>query len=128
MLTLRLDSPIPLTEQLAAGLRCAIAAGQLEVGALLPTVRQLAGDLGVNLNTVARAYQALEAQGLVETAGRRGTRVTAERLDRPTAKEVGAELEARLAATLADAALAGLDRKRLEALVKKQLDTYLPAT
>jgi DNA-binding transcriptional regulator YhcF (GntR family) len=127
MLTIHLDSPIPITEQLAAGLRRAIATGELQVGALLPTVRQLAADLGVNLNTVARAYRNLEAQGLCATAGRRGTRVTAERMDRAAARTTRAELEARLAGALADAALAGLDRGELLAITHAQLDRFLPA-
>lgn len=126
MLTIRLDSPVPITEQIAAGIRCAIAADQLRLGDALPTVRQLAADLGVNLNTVARAYQALEAQGLVLTAGRRGTHVTATRMHREAARETAQELQARLASTLADAALAGLDRADLEDLVQAQLAAHFP--
>lgn len=52
-----------------------IAGGALEPGAVLPPIRDLAGDLGVNPNTVAAAYRALRERGLVETGGRRGTRV-----------------------------------------------------
>lgn len=126
MLTIRLDSPVPITEQIAAGIRCALAAGQLAVGDALPTVRQLAADLGVNLNTVARAYQALEAQGLVLTAGRRGTHVTATHMRREAAHETAAEVQARIASTLADAALAGVAREDLEVLVQAQLDAHFP--
>jgi len=126
VLTLHLDSPVPLAEQIAAGIRRALASGELAVGATLPTVRQLAGDLGVNLNTVARAYQALEAQGLVLTAGRHGTHVRAGRMARPAARAVAAEIKARLATALADAALAGFDREHLVALTRSHLDSFLP--
>lgn len=126
MLTIRLDSPIPITEQLAAGIRRAIASGELGLGAALPTVRQLAGDLGVNLNTVARAYQALEVQGLVTTAGRRGSHVTATVMAYEAASEVADEVETRLATTLADAKLAGLSRARLETLFRAHLDAFQP--
>ncbi len=54
-----------------------IAGGQLPVGARLPTIRQLAGDLGLAAGTVARAYRELEADGVLHTARRRGTVVVA---------------------------------------------------
>jgi GntR family transcriptional regulator len=50
-----------------------VAAGELAAGAPLPTVRQLAGDLQLNRNTVARAYKQLEDRGVILTAGRKGT-------------------------------------------------------
>ena len=53
-----------------------MAAGRLPAGTKLPTVRQLAADLGLAANTVARAYRELEADGVVETHGRRGTFVS----------------------------------------------------
>src|SRR3954471_16122182 len=60
----------PIYAQLDRGLRAAIASGRLAVGEQLPTVRQLAVDLRVNANTVARVYADLERQGVLET--RRG--------------------------------------------------------
>jgi DNA-binding transcriptional regulator YhcF (GntR family) len=51
----------------------AISAGSLAPGARLPTVRALAADLGLAVNTVARAYKELEQGGFVVTRGRRGT-------------------------------------------------------
>src|SRR3981081_592037 len=63
-------SPTPIYAQLDRSIRAAIATGELEPGAQLPTVRQLAVDLAVNANTVARVYAQLERDGIVET--RRG--------------------------------------------------------
>jgi len=60
----------PLYVQLEQGIRASIAAGRLQVGAQLPTVRQLAVDLRVNANTVARVYADLERAGVLAT--RRG--------------------------------------------------------
>src|SRR5919201_5518453 len=60
----------PIYAQLERGLRAAIAAGRLRSGDQLPTVRQLAVDLRVNANTVAKVYAHLERDGLLET--RRG--------------------------------------------------------
>jgi DNA-binding transcriptional regulator YhcF (GntR family) len=70
-------SPVPPYEQVRAQLAAQIADGALVPGTRLPTVRQLAADLGLAVNTVARTYRELEAAGLVETRGRGGTVVTA---------------------------------------------------
>ena len=67
MLTISLASSVPIHDQLVAGLRGLIAAGTLGEGDELPPVRQLAADLGINLNTVARAYTELESEGVIET-------------------------------------------------------------
>jgi DNA-binding transcriptional regulator YhcF (GntR family) len=61
---------------IAAAVGRLISAGRLPAGTRLPTVRALAAGLGLAVNTVARAYKELEADGLVATEGRRGTRVT----------------------------------------------------
>src|SRR5690242_15359359 len=75
MLLLDSSSPIPPYEQIGAQIRMLIAAGRLLAGAVLPSVRQLANDLGVAPNTVARAYSELEHEGWVVTAARRGVMV-----------------------------------------------------
>ena len=62
--------PTPLYAQLEQGIRGAIGAGRLGPGAQLPTVRQLAVELRINANTVARVYADLERVGVLET--RRG--------------------------------------------------------
>jgi len=67
------DSPVPPFEQVRAQLAAAIETGALAAETRLPTVRQLATDLGLAANTVARSYRELEAAGLVETRGRNGT-------------------------------------------------------
>ena len=62
----------PIYAQLERGLRAAIAAGRLHAGDQLPTVRQLAVDLRINANTVARVYSDLERAGVLETRARCG--------------------------------------------------------
>jgi DNA-binding transcriptional MocR family regulator len=62
-------------EAIATDIEEAISAGALAPGAELPPIRELAGQCGVNANTVAAAYRLLRERGAVETAGRRGTRV-----------------------------------------------------
>jgi DNA-binding transcriptional regulator YhcF (GntR family) len=72
-------------EQVRAQIATAVAEGQLEAGTKLPTVRQLATDLGLAANTVARAYRELEADSVIATHGRRGTFVRSELVDEPAA-------------------------------------------
>ena len=77
MITIDTASPVPPYEQVRSQLAGQINEGTLAVGTRLPTVRQLAADLGLAANTVARAYRELEDGGLVDTRGRAGTFVSA---------------------------------------------------
>ncbi|MCJ0873912.1 aminotransferase class I/II-fold pyridoxal phosphate-dependent enzyme [Streptomyces sp. AP-93] len=63
--------------EIAASVEAGVASGALAPGALLPPMRELAGVLGVNPNTVAAAYRTLRERGVIETDGRRGSRVRA---------------------------------------------------
>jgi GntR family transcriptional regulator len=67
------NAPEPVYEQIVRQIHEAVRSGRLKPDTPLPTVRQLAGDLVINRNTVARAYHILEEQGVVLTAGRKGT-------------------------------------------------------
>jgi GntR family transcriptional regulator len=66
-------SAVPVYEQIRAQLSTMIASGRLPAGTRLPPVRQLGADLGLAVNTVARAYRELEAAGLVTSRVRHGT-------------------------------------------------------
>lgn len=70
-------SPVPPYEQIRSQIAAMIATGVLAEDAQLPTIRQLAADLGLAANTVARAYRELEAAGLVRSRVRHGTTVAA---------------------------------------------------
>ena len=69
-------SALPPFEQLRAQIATRAASGDLPAGTRLPTVRALAAELGVAANTVAKAYRALETDGVVLTEGRRGTTIS----------------------------------------------------
>ena len=71
------NHPTPLYAQLERSIRFAIATRRLRIGDQLPTVRQLAVDLRINANTVARVYAELERAGVVETRRGVGTFVVA---------------------------------------------------
>ena len=84
----------PLFDQLRNQIIDAVRAGTLPPGSRLPTVRELAGELGLAVNTVARAYRELETAGIVETRGRFGTFVArADRSDSAMAAAASAYLD-----------------------------------
>lgn len=75
----RLDSAsgVPFYRQIIDQVLLAVADGRLKAGTQLPTVRQLAVDLSVNLNTVAKAYREMEIRGIVQTQQGTGTFIAA---------------------------------------------------
>jgi GntR family transcriptional regulator len=73
ILTVDFDSPMPPYEQIRGQIASMVQIGVLAQGTRLPSIRQLANDLGVASGTVARAYRALEGDGVVATRGRHGT-------------------------------------------------------
>lgn len=120
-LILDFDSDVPLYRQVADGLRALIADGRFAPGEALPGVRRLGRTLGVNLNTVAKAYRLLAADGLVDL--RRGA---AARVIGPGAKALAVDAEdaRRLEAALARIVLAGVERPVIETLVGGILDRF----
>ena len=70
------DSSTPLYTQIVEQIKDLIAVGEFKPGQQLPTVRQLASDLRINFNTVARAYSLLDQAGIISTQRGRGTFVT----------------------------------------------------
>ena len=86
LLILDTDSPVPPYEQVRAQLAAGIESARLQPSVRLPTVRKVAADLGLAVNTVAKAYRQLELAGLIETRGRQGTFVAG----RPSAKRASA--------------------------------------
>jgi len=84
----RLDtsSGVPFYRQIIDQVLLAVADGRLTPGTQLPTVRQLAVDLSVNLNTVAKAYREMEIRGIVDTQQGTGTFVSSRRAERKTSE------------------------------------------
>ena len=74
-ITVDIDSPVPQFEQLIGQIKAAVTSGVLRPGDALPSIRQLANDLGLNSKTVAKAYQLLTRDEVIETKGYRGTYV-----------------------------------------------------
>jgi GntR family transcriptional regulator len=77
MLHVDTSSPVPPYEQMRSQIEGLIESGALATGTRLPTIRQLAHDLGLAPGTVARVYRELEEGRLIVTRGRRGTFIAA---------------------------------------------------
>ena len=84
--------PMPLYAQLQRGIQFAITTGTLRIGEQLPTVRQMAVDLKINANTVAKVYAELERSGIVETRRGVGTFVCARHFDANRKRQQETEL------------------------------------
>ena len=105
----------PIYSQIERALRAAIASGRLKAGDQLPTVRQLAVELRVNANTVARVYTDLERQGVLETRRGVGSFISASPSRARSAGEHQRRLRAFVTRMLADADAAGFTADELVA-------------
>ena len=117
-ITVDVRNPRPIYLQLADGIKELIARGELRPGALLPSTRQLASDLGVNLNTVAAAYRELQDEELVTVKHGSGCVVAARNATARRRREFSAPLRA----ALTELVLAGLSRRKINQMVAQQLN------
>lgn len=122
-LNLRLDfrSGLPVYRQIVVHVRRLAAAARLRPGDQLPTVRELARMLGVNFNTVARAYRLLNEAGVVSTQRGRGTYIPEEGSARAHARRRGGTLEALAGDFIAEARRRGFSPIEIEAGLRAQL-------
>lgn len=115
------SSGTPIYRQIVDQVRQAIAGGTLRPGDRLPPVRDLAIELAVNPNTIAKAYQDLERDGVIETSRGRGTFVAP-----GASKATGSERLQRLGPVLdrliAEAYLLGISEDELQRLLADRLD------
>ncbi len=110
----------PIYAQIERGIRAAIATGRLGAGDQLPTVRQLAVELKINANTVARVYGELERAGVLETRRGVGSFVTATPAQAHPKRERDRRVNGFTTRVLADAAAAGIDlTELLDALARR---------
>jgi GntR family transcriptional regulator len=124
LLALDHRNPTPLYAQIEQGLRGAIAAGRLAPGSQLPTVRQMAVELSVNANTVARVYAELERAGVLETRRGVGTFVSATQPAMAQRRGRDTELRALVQRFLDEAAARGFSNddvvRQMKSLAGKQ--------
>jgi GntR family transcriptional regulator len=118
-LTIDTNDPRPIYQQVADGIKELIARGKLAEGASLPPVRQLAVDLGVNLNTIATAYRLLQKDGLIGIRHGSGSVV----VSRTTIERGQDELLRPLRTALTELVLAGLSSSKILSMVARELST-----
>jgi len=116
-LTLQASDKRPVYQQIVDGVKALIARGDLREGMTLPSVRQVAGDLGINLNTVAVAYRQLQDEGFVTVRHGAGAVISART---PRAVE-GSELYQPLRTALTQLILNGLTNSDIEEIVREEL-------
>jgi GntR family transcriptional regulator len=126
MFRLDVHGGVPVYQQVVETVKQATATGRLRAGDQLPTIRELALELRVNPNTVARAYQELEREGIVETRRGAGTFVGARepRLEQAERRRLVAR---HLDRALAEAYHLGVPLDQVEALLRERRDRFLDA-
>jgi GntR family transcriptional regulator len=116
-LTIDTTDPRPIYQQVADGIKELVARGKLVEGTSLPPVRQLAADLGVNLNTIATAYRELQKDGLIAVKHGSGSVVAS----RTSIERSQDELLRPLRTALTELVLAGLSSSKILSMVSREL-------
>jgi len=122
-ITIDPKSTVPVYRQIADAMRHLLVSGRLQAGDALPTVRDLAVDLGVNFNTVAQAYRILAEEGWLELKRRRGAVVVDRKQpSRPTREREQQYLQ-RLRELIAQLRAEGIPVDRIASQLRKLADS-----
>ena len=115
MIAINYRDPRPIYEQIQAELRRLMLTGALPPGSRLPSVRELAGQLAINPNTIQRAYRELEAEGYTVSVPGKGSYVSREN---DAAKARKAELMEKLSALTAELHSLGVSEEEMRAMIQ----------
>jgi GntR family transcriptional regulator len=126
VLTVDPRSGVPIYLQIIEQVKRSVALGILQAGEQLPTVKQLALDLTINPNTVARAYRELERDTVIETAPGRGSFVRADGSSHSAKSAAGDVARDALDVGLREAKSVGLTRDEVRKLLDASLDRWFP--
>jgi GntR family transcriptional regulator len=123
LISLDFSSNVPIFEQIVSQVIFNVAAGGLEVGTLIPSVRELGSELTVHPNTVAKAYQELERRGVLAVRRGRGMEVTA---DAPKLCQAERQdlIRKRIREALREAVSSGLTPVEIRRLVEEELSRF----
>ena len=124
ILTVDPRSGVPLYHQIVEQVKRSVALGVLEPGEQLPTVKQLATDLTVNPNTVARAYRDLERDGVIDTAPGRGSFVRNDGSSGRARRALRDVTRSALNDAIREAKSIGLDRTDVTEIFQRTLDRW----
>jgi GntR family transcriptional regulator len=120
------DSSVPIYIQIEDSIHSLIAAGQLQPGEQLPTIRELAADIRVNLNTVARAYFELDKEGVISTQRGKGTFVSGVPDQKQLEKKRKKLLKSIIDSALQEASNLGYSRQEIKKSFQKELEKIVP--
>jgi GntR family transcriptional regulator len=114
------ESPVPIWKQIVTQVICAVAAGEKKPGDLIPSVREIASQMVVHPNTVARAFQVLEQAGIVTARRGKGMEVTREapRLCEQRRRDT---IQSRVRQVLREAVASGLPPGEIRQVVEEEL-------
>jgi GntR family transcriptional regulator len=126
VLTVDPGSGVPIYLQIIEQIKRSVALGVLQAGEQLPTVKQLALDLTINPNTVARAYRDLERDAVIETAVGRGSFVRQQDANAGVRAAATDVARAALDAALREAKSLGLSRADVRETLSLALDRWFP--
>jgi len=125
MIRIDLHSSTPVIDQITNELKHAIARGEIPPGASLPPVRQLAGDLGIHWNTVARAYRELATDGYLTVVRGRGATVRPKSNWPHRRAGIRESIREKITHILTEGTLAGLQPDDLRNLFDSELSKWL---
>ncbi|HAH78546.1 MAG TPA: GntR family transcriptional regulator [Ruminococcaceae bacterium] len=119
LLKIDMTSEVPIYRQIRDGVVLGVAGGRLSAGESLPTVRQLAGDIGVNPMTVNKAYALLKKEGLIVVDRRRGARIA---VPPGTNERFGPGFDRRAALLISEARIRGASKREISEHVSELID------
>ena len=128
MMQIDRQSGVPTYLQIAVQIKNLIAVGRLQPGERLPTIRQLAVDLGVNVNTVAHAYKGLNGEGVISTRPGRGSFVPDQPDRLPLAQRRRELLGSIFSRPFVEALRLGYSMREIEEAVIEQLTRWWTET
>jgi len=124
-ITIDPKSTVPVYRQIADAMRHLLVSGRLQPGDALPTVRDLAVDLGVNFNTVAQAYRILAEEGWLELKRRRGAVVVDRKQPSRPTREREQQYVQRLRELIAQLRAEGIPVDRIASQLRKLADSLV---
>jgi GntR family transcriptional regulator len=115
------ESGVPIYMQLVDRIKQMVVSGQLQPGQQLPTMRQLAADLRINLNTVGRAYAILDQDGVISTQQGRGTYVASRLSEEQIQRMRLDKLRSMIGPVIEEALVLGYGPQEIEDIVDERL-------
>jgi len=123
LLYIQFDSEVPIYQQIKNQIIRAIASGELKLGEDLPSVRQLAADIGINFHTVNKVYNQLKQEGWVVIHRKSGVMINPD-LKAEKSKEYIEYLDEIIKNISAEAYLRGVSKEEFMNIVEKNYDSY----